>query len=80
MTGKRTACISSDKSKQSIFKLAGLPVLIEPYCNGTKRVLAIPTLSRRIRGRVQHVHSLQSHTARTNAELHELGMPTRIDV
>lgn len=36
MTGKGTACVSSDKSKQSSFKLAGLPVFIEPYCNGTK--------------------------------------------
>lgn len=45
MTGKRTACISSNKSKQFSFKLAGLPVFIEPYCNGTKAVLAVPALS-----------------------------------
>lgn len=44
MTGKRRLCISSSKSEQLGFKVAGLPASITPYYNGTKPVMAIATI------------------------------------
>lgn len=45
MTGKRTAGVSRDKSKQSDFKVAGLPVFTEPWCRD-KEGAAMPALCR----------------------------------
>lgn len=69
-----TAGVNSDKSKQPNFKVAGLPVFIEPCCSGTKRVLAIAALSRWIQGMSIHSKATQLWAAQSCSP--ELGMLT----
>jgi len=65
MTGKGRMCISSNKSKQLSFKVAGLPASMAPYCNGTKPVMAIATLG----AAASFTPFTPSHTVTASAEM-----------